>query len=294
MRYYGIGNDTHRSDCVNWSWIKYNLTPKYIYRWPKTDYGIFGVRGWLTLMYIDPDDGDLKDDSDETYYRKIRDIYHDFYRSDQFDQSFLVGPGITFYRDNRVDRFPLGGGREEVVWPMKGTYEEISYQRYDEAIGSDWSFNRFSVDLRQVMPLFSEDTILVVREKAIITQGNVPFYQMPGFGGGNDLRGYYSYRFIDKNSTQLNAELRQGFFPDQVLPLFNGMIKLKYPSIFLFWDEGRVYEDYEDIPEEWLEDYHWTYGWGFRFVITPSVVIRFEWGFSDEQVTFAANAGLPF
>ena len=143
-------------------------------------------------------------------------------------------------------------------------------------------------------PLFSEDTILVFREKLVINDGDVPFYEMASYGGGSDLRGYYGYRFIDKNATQLNIELRQGFLPDEELVLFDGMIKLKYPSLLLYWEEARVYDDYTKIHEDWLEDYHYTWGYGFRFVVTPTIVIRLEWGFSDEQVTFAANAGLPF
>lgn len=294
LRFNGFGNDTDdKADC-NYSSTFYNLDSTYIYRWPKTRVGVIGLRLKVALKFMDVDNGQLDDNSAGNYNRKIRGVYPELYYSEDFDPSFLVGPQVTIYRDTRVDRFPLGGGREEIVWPMKGGYEEFSYQRYDEAIGSDFSFNRISAEVRRFLPLFSEDTILAVRVKINITQGNVPFYEMPNFGNGNDLRGYYNSRFLDKNSTQLNVEIRQGFFPDQELPLVGGAIKVKYPSLFVFWDEGRVYDDYTEIYDDLFEDYHYGFGWGFRFVITPSVVIRFEWGNSDEQTTFYMTAGLPF
>ncbi|HUT55391.1 MAG TPA: BamA/TamA family outer membrane protein [bacterium] len=294
IRFYGIGNDSRRNKICNWSWVMYNVQPQYIYRWPATDYGTFGLRARVGLTYVNPDDGDLKDKSDRKYYRTIKQVFPDLYDSKEFDPTRLVNVGFTLYLDTREDRFPLGGGREEVVWPLKGTYTEIAYDRFDEGLGSDFSFNRLSVSLTQVLPIYKQDTILVLHQNLQINQGNVPFHQMANYGGGNSLRAFYSYRFIDKNATQFNVELRQGFLPDYELPVLNGLVKLKYPSIVLFWDEARVYHDYEDIADEMFEDYHYTWGFGFRFVVTPTIVIRLERAYSNEQVTFAASASLPF
>jgi len=290
LRFFGFGNEASRYDVCNWASTTYDITPAYVYRWPKTSVGVFGLRGQLNMMYSDPDNGRLDNKDAGNFNRKIRDIFPDLYRSEDFEPSYLIAPQITVYRDTRSDRFPLGGGREEVVWPMKGGYEEFSYSRYDKAIGSDFSYNGFSLDVRRFFPIIWDDTILALRGKVSVTQGNVPFYQLPSFTG----RGYYGMRFIDKNATEFNVELRQGFLPNAVLPLFNGLITLKYPSICVYWEEGRVYDDYTEIGDNLFEDYHWVYGWGFRFVVTPSIVIRFDWGFSAEQTTFYMTAGLPF
>jgi len=294
IRFYGIGNDRPlRGSLSNYFWRSFSIGPTYIYRFPKTDYGIFGVRFGVSYELIDPDNGKLDDPDLGSYNRTVEEAYPEIYNSFHFENSVHIIPSVTAYRDTRIDRFPLGGGREEVVWPMRGGYEEVSYSRSDEAWGSDFSYQRFTLDVRRYFPLFSEDTIVAIRGKASLGQGEVPFYKMVSYGNGSDLRGYYGNRFLDKSSTQYNIELRQGFLPNAELPILGGLIKLKYPSVALFWDSARVYEDIEDIPEEWLEDYHYTYGFAFRFVITPSVVIRAEWGYSDEQNTFSVNTGLP-
>lgn len=294
IRFYGLGNDSDIHDLCNWSWTKIQLQPQYIYRWPSSGGTTYGLRASIYLKFVDPEDGKLEDKASGDFNRKVSRIFPDFFRSDQFGPANLFGVGVVFYRDTRVDRFPLGGGREEIVWPKGGGYEEIAYDRYDEAIGSDFTFNRLSLDVRRFYALGSDDTILALHGKIVVTQGNVPFHEMPSYGNGNDLRGYFGLRFVGRDATQFNIELRQGFFPNWELPILNGLIKLKYPSVFLFWDEARVYRTYTNIPKSLFEDYHWTWGGGFRFVITPSVVIRLEWGNSDEQSTFSANAGLPF
>jgi len=294
MRYYGIGNDTGPQDDCNWKYTGAEISPTYIHRFPKTDIGIIGLRGKLTYKYVDPDNGELDNEDAGSFNRKIKQVYPDMYYSDYFRPTELIVPTITMYLDRRVDRFPLGGGRETVVWPMKGQYFEFSYSRSDEAWGSDFTYNSTSFDARQFLPLFHEDTILAVRGKVSITQGEVPFYEMPNYGGATSVRGYYGYRFIDKNATQLNVEIRQGLFPDKELAILDGMVKAKYPSVFLFWDEARVYDDYTEITENMWEDYHYAWGGGFRFVVTPTVVIKAEWGNSDEQSTFYLGAGLPF
>lgn len=295
-RFYGIGNDNGENDDCNWSSTQWLFEPAYLYRWPETVIGTLGFRGSFIYRYMDPDNGRLRDSDDTSYNRRIRRVYPALYHSRDFAPSTLAGLGFVFYRDTRKDRFPLGGGQEEIVWPMGGAYEELSYERYEESLGSDFSFQKFSLDLRRFFQVFNPDTIFAVRLKLRITQGDVPFYEMP-FLSGDDLRGYYEFRFLDKNSTQVNLELRQGFFSDRELPLFNGAIVLKYPSLFVYWEQGRVYEDYTRIGDDLFKDYHWAYGWGLRFVVTPSIVVRFEWGNSEElgpAQLFYMTAGLPF
>jgi len=291
IRFWGIGNDLPRDDQgANYSWISYNVTPAYIYRFPRTSVGVIGIRGRVTAKFADPNEEQIDEPYADEFNRDIAEVYPALFESGQFDGNWLIGPGVTIYLDSRKDRFPLGGGREEVVWPLSGFYTEVSYDRYDEAFGSDFSINKLTVDLRTYFPLYFKDTILAARGRVQLNQGDVPFYEM----ADHSLRGYYGGRFRDKHQTLYNVELRQGFFPDAELPLFGGLIKLRYPSLLLFWESSRLYDDYTEIPEEWGDDWHYTWGYGFRFVVTPSVVIRFEQGFSDEQATFSMNAGLPF
>lgn len=290
-RFYGIGNTVDDDGLSNYSWQSYSLSTTYSYRWPRTDLGIFGLNLGFSAEYDDPDNGHVDDDEDNP---PVREAYYDIYRSFHFDGAYHYVPSVTLYRDTRIDRFPLGGGRDEVIWPMKGGYEAIGYSRSDEAWGSDFSYQSASVDVRRYFPLYFEDTIMVVRGYVNIGDGNFPFYKLHSYGSGNDLRGYNGNRFLGRCATQYNIELRQAFFPDKELSLFDGVVKLRYPSIALFWDSARVYDEIDDMGEEWLEDYHYSWGYAFRFVISPTIVIKFEWAYSDEQSTFSANAGLPF
>lgn len=294
--FYGIGNDSRENDDCNWSSIKWEFKTGYYYRWPKTKIGTVGLRAEYQFYNLTPGNGKLDDKDAGNYGRPIRGVFPGFYRSPVFDPANLSGIALTLYHDSRVDRFPLGGGREEVVYPMRGGYEEFSVTHYDSALGSDYTFNRYSIDLRRFIPVISQDTIIAMRLKIQITEGNAPFYEMPSLSGDN-LRGFFEFRFLDMNAAQFNLELRQGFFPNKELPLFKGAIVLKYPSLFVYWDEGRVYETSNQITEEWFNHYHWAYGWGFRFIVTPDIVVRFEWGNSEElnpDQLFYMTATLPF
>jgi outer membrane protein assembly factor BamA len=299
VRFFGIGNDNDIDDVTNYTWGMINVQPGYNYRVPeKTPLGYIDLETRVNYRVVKAEDGENADDLEGDYSRVVSEVFPDLYNAPDSvwgNETELVGVGATFILDNRKDRFPLGGGRTEIVWPMKGTYFSIGYDHFDESLGSDIDYNKVTTEGRLFLPLLSEDTIVATRVKYIVTQGDTPFFDMPGFGGGNDMRGFNGGRFIDNNSAQLNVELRQGLFPNKIWPVFDGLIKIKYPSLFLFYDYGRVYEDDDDIADEEFDDFHSAYGGGLRIVITPSVVIRFELGFSEEQTgELYVNAGLPF
>lgn len=292
VRYFGVGNDIDNDDECYWSFIAKSAGVTYAYRWPDFSAGILGLRVGLAYYYIEPGDSRVSKDNKDLI--AISEQFPEVYKGDWFDPATYVTPSVSIYLDRRKDRFPLGGGREEVVWPMTGTYFEAGYSRSEEALGSDYTYNSGYLDGRVYMPLFFEDTILAVRGKVLLSNGNRPFYRLEGFGGSNTIRGYYGSRFIDKNYTLLNVELRQGIAPNWELSILDGALKAKYPSIVLFWDHGRVYDDYAKVGEQMWEDYHYAYGFGIRIVVTPTIVLKAEFGFSDEQETFYLGAGLPF
>ena len=61
----------------------------------------------------------------------------------------------------------------------------------------------------------------------------------------------------------------------------------------MFYDYGRVYHDVEDIKPD-FQGFHWTYGVGLRFIISPSVVVRVDYAFSKEESDYYLTSGWPF
>ena len=290
-RFYGLGNDAIRDNLCNWGWNMYQIRPAYIY--PS------GVSKWRARLqynyqYVMPHDGTLDDPNDWRYTRPISKVYPRIFQSDQFQGGATAGPGLYLINDTRQDKFPLAGGREDKIYPVRGGYRELFLNYNGPAFGSAFEYAKAQLDIRQYFGFGQDNTVLVLRTKWIATQGDVPFWDLPAFGGGNDLRGFYDGRFRGKASSQYNIELRQGIAPNWKWPLFGGAISLKYPFLFAFYEAGRVYDSYTQWGGNWAKDYHPSYGGGFRFVITPTVVIRLEYAFSPEQTAFILNVTEPF
>lgn len=294
LRFTRFGNDSEDRESANYYQKLYTFAPTYIYRFPPQSNATVGLRVGLNVQYCELGNGKYDDSDAGRWARPIKRVFPRLYRSWQFDPLWAIGPTAAIYLDTRTDRFPLGGGREEVVWPIKGGYYEFAYLRVDEALASTFSQQRFTLDLRQYFSVFSDDTVLAFRFRSVVNQGEVPLNAMVFLGSGTDLRGYNSGRFIDKNSTQFQVELRQAVFPDFQLSILNGAVVAGYPSISLFWDEARVYDDYTRILENMWDHYHYNWGIGFRFVVNHNLVVRIDYARSKEQGTLNMTTGLPF
>jgi len=300
-RFYGFGNDTSKKDVCNWGWTMYELRPRVIL--PRDD-AQWRARLQYSYQYAMPKDGTLEDSEDWRYSRPISEQFSKLYNSSEFDGGATAGPGIYLIHDNIKDRFPIGGGRSEKVFPVSGGYQELFFNYNGPMFGSRFEYYLAQADIRQYFGFFKDNTVLVLRGKMIATFGEVPFWNLPSFGGGNDLRGFYDGRFRGKDSTQYNVELRQGIAPNFKWPLLGGRFNITYPFLFAFFEAGRVYDSYTDLGAEWNKDYHPSYGGGLRFIISPSVVVRFEWAYSPEflpvfpksimSTSFILNVSEPF
>ncbi len=289
-RFYGFGNDSLEDNVCNWRSHSFSLEPRYTY-WIKPT--VWGFRAQLHFEDYKALDSDIDVDEENDTTRPISEVWPDIYaRDDVQDGAILVGPALFLTHDNRSDLAPVGGGREEKVFPTRGGRQELVMEIYDNAFGSDLEYSRVSFDARHFFPLSEDElSVLGVRGSIVSLGGEVPFWKHTGFGSGDSLRGYHGNRFLDRHSVLFNAELRQAL--DVGTSLFDGRITLKYPMIVLFYDYGRVYYELEDVFDE-LYGFHDSYGAAFRFIVTPSIVIRFEYAFSDEETDYYVNAGHAF
>jgi len=288
-RFYGIGNDADKNDICNFGWTEYRFRARVTL--PQ------GNAKWRARIQYEyqlslPKDGSLNDPGDWRYSRPISQEFPALYNSNQFNGGATAGPGLYLIHDTVKDKFPMEGDRSERIYPISGGYQQLYLNYNGPAFGSRFEYERIEADVRQYFGFFKDNTVVMLRSKGIFSQGDVPFWNMPAFGSGNNLRGFYDGRFRDLDSLQYNIELRQGIAPNFKWPLFGGVFNLTYPFVFLFFEEGRVFDSYTQLGAEWNQDYHPSYGAGFRFVISPSVVVRFEWAYSPEfPITFGSLYG---
>jgi len=292
--FYGLGNDSDKNDICNFGNTDVGLEPRYDY-WlvNKPDQKV-GIKATYRLFWFDPRDGKY-DDPETLSQRKISTVFPDFYNSGQFDTGMVSGLGLTFVYDDRKDIFPVGGGRDEVVFPVSGGRQELYIGRYDKGLGSDFSYTNYSANLSYYFPVGWNWTVLALHGALNVKDGDVPWWDMSSFGSGSSIRGYHDGRFRDNDSILLSAELRQAFdvsfapFPYWILKGY----KLTAPGVTFFYDYGRVYHKLEEMTLD-FDGYHYTYGLGLRFIISPSVVIRADYAFSKEESDFYITAGWPF
>ncbi len=97
--------------------------------------------------------------------------------------------------------------RDNLYFPLSGSFYQLSASFFKSALGSDYDFNRYTLDLRQYFPLFSSHVIAFQSYINSIT-GSPPFQMLSLFGGSHMMRGYYEGRYRDKNMIVFQAEYR--------------------------------------------------------------------------------------
>jgi outer membrane protein assembly factor BamA len=301
--FYGIGNDSSKESASSFGNTDIDLEPRYDYWFMNKPDKRIGLKVNWRYYYFDPKDGPkIDEDKLQTLsQRRISTVFPGFYHSDQFSTGEVSGFGVDFIYDDRKDKYPMGGGRDEVVYPYFGGRQEFYYAAYNTALGSDFNYTNWSANLSYYLPIGWEWTVLALHGAINIKDGDVPWWDMNSFGSGgseggtNTLRGYHDGRFRDNDLIIFNAELRQ-HFPVEITPLpfwILKQFKLRAPGVALFYDYGRVYDKESQIVGN-FDGFHWTCGIGFRFIISPSVVVRADYAVSNEESDFYLTTGWPF
>lgn len=169
-----------------------------------------------------------------------------------------VGTGMTVGWDTRDHAFA----------PHQGSFHEFSLMTWQRYLGSQYSYNGLSLNLRQFIPVNRIHT-LALQVYSIFLIGEVPFYQMAMIGGQRLLRGYYEGRYRDYDLIAFQAEYR--------LPIwwrFTGVI---------FSGIGDVADRLEKFK---FSRPKWTIGGGLRVILNQDeqLRLRFDCGFGDETM----------
>jgi len=168
--------------------------------------------------------------------------------------------------------------RPAEAYARRGGYYGITghdYRDDDRRFG----FTRVDYQAIQHIPIFREAWALSLRGRLETTSPKdgqaVPFYMLPSLGGGNNLRGYSSWRFRDRNSLLMQAEWR--------------IMANRFVDTAVFYDAGKVAPRVGDLDFNGLR---YDYGFGTRFHTLVSTPLRIDVAKSHEGLTivFATSA----
>ncbi|RDC64543.1 BamA/TamA family outer membrane protein [Adhaeribacter pallidiroseus] len=101
--------------------------------------------------------------------------------------------------------------RDNPLNTTKGWYAEIGTFFNQKALGSEFNFTRYTIDVRRFIPL-SVKQVIAFQGLGKFSTGQVPFREMALLGGGRTMRGFYEGRFRDRQLLAVQGEYRHQLF----------------------------------------------------------------------------------
>jgi outer membrane protein assembly factor BamA len=173
--------------------------------------------------------------------------------------------GVMFQQD----------GRDNTIYPTRGTLIDFAVDRYDDAWGSDIEYWVYELAYNSYKSL-GEDRVLASRFYARATDGDVPFWGLCQFGAHNDLRGYVSGQYRDRVMAAAQVEYR-------------AKLKGRIGYVILA-GIGQVAPKFPDFS---INDLLWSAGVGLRIRVTKEnpVNYRIDYAIGKEggEVYFAVG-----
>tara|TARA_B100000508_G_scaffold141097_1_gene147078 strand:- start:186746 stop:187816 length:1071 start_codon:yes stop_codon:yes gene_type:complete len=101
--------------------------------------------------------------------------------------------------------------RNSNFYPTTGYKIQGSYERFDEAIGSDFNYDLIWIDAIRYFDL-KKDKVIAANIYSRFSSGTVPFFHLSQVGGNKRMRGYYLGYHRDKQMIGWQAEYRMPLF----------------------------------------------------------------------------------
>ena len=160
--------------------------------------------------------------------------------------------------------------RDNIFCASSGCFYQLSTSLFRDYLGSDYDFTRYSLDLRQYVPLFTSPVVAFQGYMKVIT-GDPPFQMMSLLGGDSLMRGYYEGRYRDKNMVVFQTEYR--------MPLWWRF------GLVGFLGFGDVSSDVKDFA---LSDLKHSVGFGLRYFLNPEekLNIRLDFAYGKDSSGF--------
>ncbi|AWW33131.1 hypothetical protein DN752_10550 [Echinicola strongylocentroti] len=171
----------------------------------------------------------------------------------------VAGIGLKINYDSRNDIFQ----------PDKGSFHQVSWITYHDFFGSDYTYNRYEVDLRKYIPVW-KNKVLAVQGYWSFVDGVAPFQQTSLLGGSKRMRGYFEGRYRDQLAMVYQAELR--------MPIYRSL------GLVFFGSTGQVAEK---LSQYGFDRFHYGAGFGFRYkFMDEGINIRIDFGFGDQTAFY--------
>ena len=172
--------------------------------------------------------------------------------------------------------------RKRPGYSGKGGLYRVQFDDFREMDNEQYSFRSLEAEVTQMIPLMRANWVIALRGLATVTDINtteaVPFFMLPGLGGGETLRGFPDSRFRDRHRLVMNAELR--------------WTPARFLDMALFYDAGKVTAEKGDLNFRDLED---SYGIGMRIIGVKGYAFRVDVARSREHaVRLVFGAGGTF
>jgi hypothetical protein len=264
VNYFGLGNDSLQSNRSGYRLDETDVLGYAVVR-PKEWLSINGRFGWIHQAELSTMTGW------SVPYPNTQQLFTDATAPGISQQPAFIHGDVSVAVDTRnYAGHPTSGGLYRAT---VATYSDRNYGKY--------SFRRYDVEASQFLPIIEDNWIIALRGWAVFSDtsaGNtVPFYLLPSLGGKNTLRGYYDYRFHDRDMEVFNVESRWGLFT--------------HLDTALFFDTGKVAPQASDLRFTGLKT---SYGIGFRVHNREATVGRVDLGHSREGWRVIVKFSDPF
>ena len=184
--------------------------------------------------------------------------------SDASAPGLLVQPSFL-----HGDAAIAGDWRDHAGHPTRGGLYRAAAASYSDRDTGIYSFQRYEIEASQFVPFFGSKLVMAIHGWEVFTDassgGIVPFYLLPSLGGGNTLRGYYNFRFHDRQMQSFNVESRVALFT--------------HLDAAVFADAGKVAHRARDLDFTHLKT---ACGFGVRVHNATSTLARVDIGYGAE------------
>ncbi|MGF1724081.1 BamA/TamA family outer membrane protein [Photobacterium nomapromontoriensis] len=160
--------------------------------------------------------------------------------------------------------------------PRSGNLLSVEWTTYRPHFGSDFDFNRWTINARHYWQI-STHTIIAVEGYGQAVDGDIPWYGYSEMGSAQRMRGYYEGQYRDRAQLSTQLEVRHSFNHRHGMVTWIGAGNLA-PAVDALFDEN------------WLP----TVGIGYRFAFKARINVRVDLGVGKDSTGFYFHVNEAF